>query len=83
MYPEFLGGERRCPPEDCSSVSGYFDFLDAIAGPDEGKGSRRKKEMTAWYGRPYDPDDMDEAQIRGALKRIAHASSRRGQIHIP
>jgi Plasmid pRiA4b ORF-3-like protein len=78
LYPDFLAGERRCPPEDCGSVSGYYDFLDAIAGPDKGKGSRRKKEMLAWYGRPYDPDDIDEAQIRTALKRIAN-TSRRGR----
>jgi hypothetical protein len=38
-YPEFLGGERRCPPEDCGGFSGYYDFLDAIARPDSGKGA--------------------------------------------
>jgi Plasmid pRiA4b ORF-3-like protein len=76
-YPEFLGGERRCPPEDCGSVPGYYEFLDIIAGPDKGKGSRRKKEMLAWYGGPYDPDDIGEAQIRAALKRVANTSRRR------
>jgi Plasmid pRiA4b ORF-3-like protein len=30
-YPEFLGGERRCPPEDCGGIPGYYDFLDKIA----------------------------------------------------
>jgi hypothetical protein len=78
VYPDFRGGERRCPPEDCGSVPGYYEFLDAIAGPDKGKGSRRKKEMLGWYGRPYDPDDIDEAQIRAALKRIAN-TARRGR----
>ena len=71
VYPDFRGGERRCPPEDCGGFTGYYEFLDIIAGPDKGKGSRQKKEMLAWYGRPYDPDDIDEAQIRSALKRIA------------
>src|SRR3954471_22099123 len=33
----FLGGERRCPPENCGSVPGYYDFLDTISGPDKGK----------------------------------------------
>jgi Plasmid pRiA4b ORF-3-like protein len=82
LYPDFLGGERRCPPEDCGGVSGYYEFIEAIAGPDKGKGSGRKKEMLAWYGRPYDPVDIDEAQIRDALKRIASAS-RRGRAHVP
>ena len=71
-YPEFLGGGRRCPPEDCGGFSGYYDFLDAIAGPDKGTGSRRKKEMLTWYGGSYNPDDIGEKQIRAALKRIAY-----------
>jgi hypothetical protein len=71
LYPDFRGGERRCPPEDCGGFPGYYEFLDIIAGPDKGKGSRQKKEMLAWYGRPYVPDDIEEAQIRSALKRIA------------
>ena len=77
LYPDFLGGERRCPPEDCGSVPGYYEFLDVIAGPDKGKGSRRKKEMLDWYGGPYDPDDIGEAQIRAALKRLANTGRRR------
>jgi hypothetical protein len=72
-YPEFLGGERRCPPEDCGSIPGYYGFLNDIAGPDNGKGSKKKKEALDWYGGPYDPDDIDEEQIRIALKRIATA----------
>ena len=31
LYPQFLGGERRCPPEDCGGFPGYYDFLDNIA----------------------------------------------------
>ena len=31
VYPQFLGGERRCPPEDCGGHPGYYDFLDNIA----------------------------------------------------
>ena len=71
LYPGFLGGERRCPPEDCGGVSGYYDFLHAISGPDKGKGSRKKREMLTWYGRPYDSDDIDEVQVCAALAQIA------------
>jgi hypothetical protein len=74
FYPAFLGGARRGPPEDCGSVSGYYAFLDAVAG----KGSRKKKEALDWYGGPYDPDDIDEPQIRITLKRIAN-TYRRGK----
>ena len=31
LYPQFLGGERRCPPEDCGGVPGYYEFLENIA----------------------------------------------------
>jgi hypothetical protein len=79
LYPEFLGGERRCPPEDCGSIPGYYEFLDDIAGPDKGKGSERKKQALNWYGGPYDPEDIDEEQIRISLKRIANASRPRGK----
>ena len=72
LYPEFLGGERRCPPEDCGGIPGYYDFLDRIAGPDKGKGSK-KKEALSWYGGPYDPDDINLEQIRIALARIVSA----------
>jgi len=74
LYPEFLGGERRCPPEDCGGAPGYYEFLDAIGGPDKGKGSKKKKEALDWDGRPYDPDDIEEERIRITLKRIANAS---------
>jgi Plasmid pRiA4b ORF-3-like protein len=78
FYPEFLGGERRCPPEDCGGLPGYYDFLDTIAGPDKGKGSRKKRQALAWYGGPYDPDDIDEEQLRISLERIAKAGRPKG-----
>jgi hypothetical protein len=38
-YPQFLGGERRCPPEDCGGIPGYYEFLDNIARK---RGKKRK-----------------------------------------
>ena len=66
-YPQFLGGERRCPPEDCGGFPGYYEFLDNIAS----RQSKNRKAALDWYGGPYDPDDTDEKQIVAALKRIA------------
>ena len=66
LYPQFLGGERRCPPEDCGSVPGYYEFLDNIAS----KQSKKRKAALDWYGRPYDPDNIDAKQIVMALNRI-------------
>jgi hypothetical protein len=79
LYPEFLGGERRCPPEDCGGLPGYYEFLDNIAGPEKGKAGKKKKEALDWYGGPYDPDDIAEEQIRIALRRIANASRQKAK----
>ncbi|MDR3488626.1 MAG: plasmid pRiA4b ORF-3 family protein [Bradyrhizobium sp.] len=68
-YPRFLGGERRCPPEDCGGPPGYFDFIENIAR----KHSNKAKDALDWYGSPYDPDDIDEEQINITLDRIANA----------
>jgi hypothetical protein len=68
-YPRFLGGERRCPPEDCGGPPGYFDFIENIAR----KSSKKAKEALHWYGGSYDPDDIDVEQINITLGRIANA----------
>lgn len=68
LYPLFLGGERRCPPEDCGGFPGYYDFLDNIAS----KQTKKRKAALDWYGAPYDPDEIDEQQIVISLKRIAN-----------
>src|SRR5437868_7181264 len=36
-YPQFLGGERRCPPEDCGGPPGYFEFMENIANQESKK----------------------------------------------
>jgi hypothetical protein len=69
VYPQFLGGERRCPPEDCGGLPGYYEFLDNIAS----KQAKRRKAALDWYGAPYDSDVIDEQKIVTALSRVAHA----------
>ena len=32
-YPRCLGGERRCPPEDCGGSWGYSHLLEVLADP--------------------------------------------------
>ena len=70
LYPEFLGGERRCPPEDCGGIPGYYEFLNNIAS----KQSKKRKAALDWYGAPYDPDEIGEQQIVTTLNRIANTS---------
>jgi hypothetical protein len=79
LYPQFLGGERRCPPEDCGGIPGYYEFLNNIAS----KQNKKRQAALDWYGRPYDPDEIDEQQIITALNRLANTirPSRRNSRH--
>ncbi len=62
-------GERAGPPEDVGGVSGYADFLAAIAD----KQHPDHDELTAWYGGPFDPELFDcletDRYVRSALDR--------------
>jgi hypothetical protein len=66
VYPELLGGERRCPPEDCGGHPGYNDFLAKLAS------KTKKRAALNWYGGPYDPNDMDEEAVIIKLTKIAN-----------
>jgi len=68
LYPQFLGGERRCPPEDCGGFPGYYEFLKNITG----KADKKRKAALDWYGGPYDPNEIGEQQIITALRRLAN-----------
>jgi hypothetical protein len=70
LYPQFLGGERRCPPEDCGGIPGYYEFLNNIIS----KQNKKRQAALDWYGQPYDPDEIDEQQIITALNRLANTS---------
>ena len=51
-YPICVGGERACPPEDCGSVPGYYDVLNALADPKHPD----HQVMKMWTGGDYDPE---------------------------
>jgi hypothetical protein len=74
-YPRFVDGARRCPPEDVGSVSGFFEFLEAVIDP----GHVEHQRMIRWYGRIFDPHDIGLTDIQ---QRLAALAKRRriGQI---
>ena len=72
LYPEFLGGERRCPPEDCGGTPGYYEFLKNIAS----KQDKKRNAALEWYGAPYYPEEFDAQEIVAALNRIANTGRR-------
>ena len=58
-YPQCIGGERKCPPEDCGGTHGYFDFLEAVLDPKHAE----HKPMLEWYGSKYHPDDFNPKNV--------------------
>ncbi len=73
-YPAFVEGARRCPPEDVGAARGFMSFLEAVLDP----AHREHRETMEWYGKPYDPADIDERLVRLRLQTIARA--RRGAL---
>jgi len=60
-YPICLAGKQACPPEDVGSISGYYNFLDAIKDPShEDHGA-----MLEWMGEKiYDPEDFNPEKVK-------------------
>ncbi len=73
-YPVFVGGARRCPPEDVGSSMGYEEFLEAVTNPRH----EDHDQMLTWYGRPYDPNDINERRVRMIIEDFA--ARRRGPL---
>ncbi len=73
-YPSFVDGERRCPPEDVGSTWGFMNFLEAALDPTHEK----HEKMLAWYGKPFDVNEIDEFRVRRRLMMIARR--RRGGL---
>lgn len=66
-YPAFVDGERRGPPEDVGGVSGFMDFLEAMLDPFH----EEHESVVRWYGKRFEPDDIDERRVRMGLAMAA------------
>jgi len=81
-YPKCIAGERACPPEDCGSVPGYYQFLEIIKNP----AHHEYRDTIDWLKGhaknyyPYDPDGFDPEQVHfwNPKKRWQIAFSERG-----
>ena len=69
LYPAYVDGERRCPPEDVGGVPGFYEFLDAISDPTH----EEHEHLLQWIGGSYDPEKFDVYRIRLGLENIARA----------
>ncbi len=65
-YPRLVGGARRGPPEDAGGIPGFEEFLSAMGDPTHA----RHAEVSRWYGRPFDPEEIDHAEIAVRLAKL-------------
>ena len=73
-YPAFVDGARRCPPEDVGGTDGFMEFLEAVLDATHEEHAR----MMEWCGGAFDPEDIDEQEIRQVLG--IYAGRRRGPL---
>ena len=50
--PACISGRRRCPPEDCGGVWGYYDNLNILKDPHHPEYEHTRR----WMGEGFDPE---------------------------
>ena len=73
-YPAFVGGARRAPPDDVGGISGFEAFLEAVTDPRH----EDHDQMLEWSDGSFDPEDIDERDIRMIIGNFA--ARRRGPL---
>ncbi|MFS8045070.1 plasmid pRiA4b ORF-3 family protein [Rhizobium sp. BR 314] len=66
-YPRFIDGERRAPPEDVGSTSGFEEFLKVMSKPRH----PQHREFVRWYGGRFDPVDISVDIIQDRVAKLA------------
>jgi hypothetical protein len=66
-YPRYIDGAGRAPPEDVGGVPGFDLFLEAMADPQH----EEHPDLMRWYGRPFDPETIEEGEIRERIEYLA------------
>jgi len=67
LYPAFIDGAGRCPPEDVGGTLSFEDFLEAVISP----GHPEHDAVLDWYGGPFDPQDINRQMIELRFGQIA------------
>ena len=65
-WPQCLGGENACPPEDVGGTGGYMDFLETMANPEH----EEHKAMRRWFGGVFDPRAFDVNAVNVRLRGV-------------
>ena len=61
-----LAGARAGPPEDCGSIPGYENLVEAMADPKHPE----RDQLLEWLGDPYDPEAFSLDTLNKYLKRL-------------
>ena len=67
VYPRFIDGARRAPPEDVGGEPGFDHFLTVMADP----GHPEHADLKRWHGGNFDPTNISETKILTRLAKIA------------
>lgn len=76
-YPRLVEVVGRRPPEDVGGPWGYRDFLDALADPN----NEDHAEKLEWFGRDFDPADVDPAPLAQRVDDLARQWRRGPSTH--
>ncbi|MHC4110027.1 MAG: plasmid pRiA4b ORF-3 family protein, partial [Planctomycetota bacterium] len=63
-HPVCMEGERACPPEDVGGISGYEEYLEAMADPEH----EEHESFMGWRG-PFEPEAFDVAATTRRMRR--------------
>lgn len=64
-YPKCIDGKRRCPPEDCGGIPGYYRLIEVLSNPED----EEYKNMVYWLSNhainfhPYKPEIFDPKKV--------------------
>jgi hypothetical protein len=67
FYPRCTDGRRAAVPEDCGGVSGFAEFMEAMASTKHPEHA----ELKSWYGGDYDPAAFSAEEISRVLRAVA------------
>ncbi|MDB5152199.1 MAG: plasmid pRiA4b family protein [Mucilaginibacter sp.] len=66
QLPICIGGELKCPPEDCGGYHGYYNFLSIMSN----KHHPEYKETKMWFGGKYDSNEFNQDKVNKKMKNI-------------
>jgi hypothetical protein len=65
QYPVCIEGERACPPENGSGITGYEEFLKII----QNKNHAEREAMLEWDGGWFDPEEFDAGTATKSMNK--------------